>query len=128
MEILWNVIVSEPKFCTETMRKLCLSTKFPHQEIRWNQGIFRSVRRSEDVLDVFWTSYLRTIYFLCLRGTFICLLQFVLYTRPKPNKWLTSITLHRSLLHDQGSWMVLLINSKTTLVASIIQQKAALQL
>ena len=27
----------------ETMRKLCLSTKFPHQEIRWNYGILRSV-------------------------------------------------------------------------------------
>ena len=26
----------------ETMRKLCLSTKFPHQEIRWNYGILRS--------------------------------------------------------------------------------------
>ena len=25
------------------MRKLCLSTKYPHQEIRWNYGIFRSV-------------------------------------------------------------------------------------
>ena len=25
----------------ETMRKLCPSTKFPHQEIRWNYGIFR---------------------------------------------------------------------------------------
>ena len=24
----------------ETMRKLCLSTKLPHQEIRWNYGIF----------------------------------------------------------------------------------------
>ena len=24
------------------MRKLCLSTKFPHQDIRWNYGIFRS--------------------------------------------------------------------------------------
>ena len=24
----------------ETMRKLCLSTKFPHYEIRWNYGIF----------------------------------------------------------------------------------------
>ena len=24
----------------ETMRKLCLSKKFPHQEIRWNYGIF----------------------------------------------------------------------------------------
>ena len=27
----------------ETMRKLCLSAKFPHQEIRWNYGILRSV-------------------------------------------------------------------------------------
>ena len=26
----------------KTMRKLCLSTKFPHQEIRWNDGVFRS--------------------------------------------------------------------------------------
>ena len=25
-----------------TMRRLCLSIKFPHQEIRWNHGIFRS--------------------------------------------------------------------------------------
>ena len=28
---------------TVPMRKLCLSAKFPHQEIRWNHGIFRSV-------------------------------------------------------------------------------------
>ena len=27
----------------ETMRKLCLSTKFSHQEIRWNYDILRSV-------------------------------------------------------------------------------------
>ena len=27
----------------ETIRKLYLSTQFPHQEIRWNYGIFRSV-------------------------------------------------------------------------------------
>ena len=27
----------------ETMRKLCLFTKFPHQEISWSYGIFRSV-------------------------------------------------------------------------------------
>ena len=26
----------------ETMRKLCVSSKFPHQEIRWNYGILRS--------------------------------------------------------------------------------------
>ena len=27
----------------KTMRKLCLSTKFLHQEIRWNYGILSSV-------------------------------------------------------------------------------------
>ena len=27
---------------SETMRKLCLSSKFPHQEIRWNYGILRN--------------------------------------------------------------------------------------
>ena len=29
----------------ETMWKLCLSTKFPHQEIKWNYGILHSVSR-----------------------------------------------------------------------------------
>ena len=28
----------------ETMRKLCLSAKFPHQEIRWNYLIFRRLK------------------------------------------------------------------------------------
>ena len=27
----------------ETMQKMCLSTKFPHQEIKWNYGILCSV-------------------------------------------------------------------------------------
>ena len=27
---------------SETLRKLCLSTKFPHQEITWNIGVLRS--------------------------------------------------------------------------------------
>ena len=27
---------------SETMRKLCLSTKCPHHEVRWNYGILRS--------------------------------------------------------------------------------------
>ena len=33
-----NTVIS-PDFL---VRKLCLSTKFPHQEIRWNYSIFRS--------------------------------------------------------------------------------------
>ena len=28
----------------QAMRKLCLFAKFPHQEISWNYGIFRSVQ------------------------------------------------------------------------------------
>ena len=35
--MMWKICDSP-----ETMRKLCLSTKFPHQESRWNYGIFRS--------------------------------------------------------------------------------------
>ena len=34
-------IGKQPAESPETMRKLCLSVKFPHQEIRWNYGIFR---------------------------------------------------------------------------------------
>ena len=29
----------------DTMRKLCISTKFPHQEIRWNYSIFAVFRQ-----------------------------------------------------------------------------------
>ena len=43
MAILWKGTVSESP---ETMRKLCLSAKFPHQEIRWNYGTLRSVSAS----------------------------------------------------------------------------------
>ena len=34
----------ECKFCEspETLQKLCLLTKCPHQEIRWNYGILRT--------------------------------------------------------------------------------------
>ena len=42
MEVLQKGTVSgeSPK----TMKKLCHSAKFPHQEIRWNYGILRRVR------------------------------------------------------------------------------------
>ena len=36
MENLWKGELAE------TMRKLCLTTRFPPQEIRWNYGILRS--------------------------------------------------------------------------------------
>ena len=35
------------------------------QDVNWT-----CVRRSKDVQDVFWTSYVRSIYVLCLRGGF----------------------------------------------------------
>ena len=38
----------------KTMWKLCLSTKFPHQEIRWNYGILRSVDYFNFKLHRFW--------------------------------------------------------------------------
>ena len=36
--------VERHRFCDfpKTKRKLCLSSKFPHQEIRWNYGILRN--------------------------------------------------------------------------------------
>ena len=38
MEILWKGTIS-----VKTMWKLCLFTKFPYQEIRWNYATLRSV-------------------------------------------------------------------------------------
>ena len=34
----------------------------------WSQWLFRWLTRLPDVLDVFWISYVRSIYVLCLRG------------------------------------------------------------
>ena len=43
-DILWNetfcLNIHPNRGWPETMRKLCLSTKFPHLEIRWNYGVF----------------------------------------------------------------------------------------
>ena len=44
----------------ETMRKLCLSTKFSHHEIRWNYSILSSVNTSEYLLpEELTTGYLQ---------------------------------------------------------------------
>ena len=32
--------------CPETLRKLCLSKKFPYQEIRWNFDVLSNVKSS----------------------------------------------------------------------------------
>ena len=49
-QIFWcGTFVERHSFCIvsanspESMRKLCLSRKFPHQEIRWNFGVLRTV-------------------------------------------------------------------------------------
>ena len=56
MKILWKRWVSAEfranREWLETLRKLYFSTKFPHQEIRWNFGILRSVECSLKV-DIF---------------------------------------------------------------------------
>ena len=38
-----------PEILPETMQKLCLSAKFPHQEIRWNYSAFGSVINDIDL-------------------------------------------------------------------------------
>ena len=43
MKILWKGTFFTFRGSPETMRKLYLSTKFLHQEIRWNYGILHSV-------------------------------------------------------------------------------------
>ena len=57
----------------ETMQKLCFSTKRPHQEIRWNGGIFRSVLKWPTVclINVFLllVLYPQTLQFM--RGSII---------------------------------------------------------
>ena len=45
----------------KTTQKLCLSIKFPHQEIRWKYGILRSITLSETVIYIiqeikFWST------------------------------------------------------------------------
>ena len=53
MKFTVKTIVNSPKFLmwkfsgdsTKTMQKLCLSTEFPQQEIRWNYSILRNDSR-----------------------------------------------------------------------------------
>ena len=51
-----NTVIS-PNFLLcdspETMRKLCLSAKFPYEEIRWNYGIFHSLHHGTLLLETF---------------------------------------------------------------------------
>ena len=49
----------------------------------WTQGInWTYIRRSEDVLDVFWTCYVRSIYVMCLRGN-----RFGQHYQKPPKSW-----------------------------------------
>ena len=48
----------------DAVSKFCLYKNTPQtQDVNWTY-----IRRSDDVLDVFWTSYVHTIYVLCLQG------------------------------------------------------------
>ena len=50
-------------------RCLVLHLQILVKDTRWTQDVnWAYIRRSEDVLHVFWTSYVRLIYVLCLRG------------------------------------------------------------
>ena len=77
----------------ETMWKLCLATKFPHQEMTWNYGIFRSTNLTRVILTLvikgifihFMTSFLHiallmiTPWLLC-RGTIVPALRVELFS------------------------------------------------
>ena len=56
VEILWKGSLRDSP---ETMQKLHLSTKFWHQKIKWNYGIFRSPRQSR---IVYWWHILQTTF------------------------------------------------------------------
>ena len=53
---------------TETMRNLCLSTKFPNQKIRWKYGIFcrANYRYSPPLVTIIWLSVFIYIFKICL--------------------------------------------------------------
>ena len=61
MEILWKQFAHIfGCYSPETLQKLYVSTKFPHQEIRWNYGILYSfvfhVHSSKPNLELFWSA------------------------------------------------------------------------
>ena len=58
-----------PQVSLKATWKLCLSIQLSYQEIipLTQDANWMYIRRSEDALDVFWTSYVRSIYLVCLR-------------------------------------------------------------
>ena len=46
----------------KTVRKFCLSTKFLHQEITWNYGIFCSVNITSSIIRLLFFGYLSLIF------------------------------------------------------------------
>ena len=57
----------QPKFSIKILRNLLQILFLIFSEVTpWTQDVNRTyIRRSEDVQDVFWTSYVRSIYVLC---------------------------------------------------------------
>ena len=63
------------------------------QDVNWTY-----IRHSEDVLDVFWTSYVRSIYGLCLLGR-----MEVKYDQPRFSWTISAISLKLCRLSHQNS-------------------------
>ena len=55
-------------FSFHTDRSNCLHLFFYTQDVNWTNWTF--IRCSEDVLDAFWTSYVRSVYILYLWGIY----------------------------------------------------------
>ena len=68
---IWSLLTKElcciwemnHTLCSSILFPIYMSSMIPRQDVNWMY-----VRHSEDVLEVFWTSYVRSMYFLCLRG------------------------------------------------------------
>ena len=80
----WNTVISISslvwRFCRnivsgespKTLQKLCVSTKFPHQEIRWSFGILRSecVKYHKPISKMFRFSFASFSFIVIVKGFF----------------------------------------------------------
>ena len=76
----------------ETMRKLCLSTKFPHQKIRWNYSILRGDcwKGSHHIHPQFFryfSGFQFSLGLLMMRSTKCLLINHVKWNKKQFQKW-----------------------------------------
>ena len=88
------------------MRKLCLSTKFPHQEIRWNYGILRSLIYHVQpkvvncyVMPLSQLSYRNWLFTLTLLKFWCCFQEISRF-----NKKFLEAHWHQNMLSNVGLW------------------------